>query len=347
MRELRHVLVTGGAGFVGLALCERLLDEGVSVLCIDDLSTSSPGAATLLAGRAGYRFLQHDITEAVHPVWFDDPFDTVFHLASPASPADYLRLPVQTLRIGALGTATALDIAERCGARLVFSSTSEVYGDPLEHPQRESYWGNVNPVGVRSVYDEAKRFAEALCFAHARSGSVDVGVARVFNTYGPRMREDDGRMVPTFCRQALLGEPMTVAGTGKQTRSLCFVDDTVAGLIALARSRITGPVNIGNPTELTVRHCAEVIRQLAGSDSPIVTVPGATDDPQRRCPDITRARTQLGWRPTISYPDGLARTVAWFREHLTGLPVRLRNGKESSCASSGSTPSSTTPQPHW
>ncbi len=251
MRELKRVLVTGGAGFVGLTLCERLLAEGAHVLSVDDLSTSAPGAESTLTRRPGYRFVHHDIsTPPLHPSWLAGGFDTVFHLASPASPVDYLRLPIHTLRAGgAFGTATALDIAERCGARLVLTSTSEVYGDPAEHPQNEMYWGgNVNPIGVRSVYDEAKRFAEALTFAYRRARSTDTGVARIFNTYGPpRMRPDDGRMVPTFCRQALRGEPITVTGDGLQTRSLCYVDDTVAGLIALARSDYPGPVNIGNP----------------------------------------------------------------------------------------------------
>lgn len=323
MRPLKRVLVTGGAGFVGRALSERLIDAGVSVLCVDDLSTSAPGAATALTGRPGYRFVQHDITTPLHDSLLDDPIDTVFHLASPASPVDYLRMPIHTLRTGAMGTATALDIAGRHGARLVLASTSEVYGDPLEHPQTETYWGNVNPIGPRSVYDEAKRFAEALCFAHRRTRGTDLGVARLFNTYGPRMRADDGRMVPTFCRQALLGEPITVAGSGTQTRSLSFIDDTVAGLIALARADVTGPVNIGNPQELTVLTAAQVIRDLAGSDSPIIHVAGAPDDPQRRCPDIAVARARLGWQPAVSYPDGLARTVAWFRSHLATPTVAV------------------------
>lgn len=321
MRELRRVLVTGGAGFLGRALCERLLDSGTSVLSVDDLSTSAPGAASALIGRPGYQFVQHDISTPLHPAWLTEPFDTVFHLASPASPPDYLRMPVETLRAGALGTVAVLDIAQQCGARLVLASTSEVYGDPLEHPQRETYWGNVNPVGVRSVYDEAKRFAEALCFAHHRCGLGDIAVARIFNTYGPGMRHDDGRMVPTFCRQALLGAPITVAGTGEQTRSLCFVDDTVSGLIVLAQSDFSGPVNIGNPEEVTVLHAAEVIREVAGSTSPIVHVDPATDDPRRRCPDITVARTRLGWSPQVPYVDGLQRTVAWLRTRPAAAAV--------------------------
>jgi dTDP-glucose 4,6-dehydratase len=311
MHEIKRALVLGGSGFVGGHLCERLLAAGVEVLCVDDLSTSAPNAENLLRDHHGYRFVRHDITEPLTAL-VSPRIDTVFHLASPASPADYLRLPVHTLRTGALGTAHAIELAERCGARMVLTSTSEVYGDPLEHPQTETYWGNVNPIGPRSVYDEAKRFAEALTFAHRRQGA-DVGVARIFNTYGPRMRNDDGRMVPTFCGQALTGAPITVTGTGNQTRSLCYVDDTVDGLIALARSGVSGPVNIGNPHEVTVLHIAELIRDLAGGRSSIEFVAAVEDDPQRRCPDITVARAQLGWEPHVAYRDGLAQTVEWFR----------------------------------
>jgi dTDP-glucose 4,6-dehydratase len=313
VRQISRVLVTGGAGFLGAHLCARLLGAGVEVVSVDDLSTSAPGAITRMTARPGYRLVQHDICDASVIDEIGTSFDTVFHLASPASPIDYQRLPIATLRAGSAGTATALEIAERGGARLVLASTSEVYGDPEQHPQPETYWGNVNPVGPRSVYDEAKRYAEALAFAYRRLGRVDVGVARIFNTYGPGMRSDDGRMVPTFCRQALRGEPLTVAGTGLQTRSLCFVDDTVAGLIALARSDFGGPVNIGNPTELTVRAAAELIRELAGSTSTIQLTPAAVDDPQRRCPDITLARERLGWEPRVDYRSGLSTTVAWFR----------------------------------
>jgi dTDP-glucose 4,6-dehydratase len=313
VRSLSRVLVTGGAGFLGVHLCERLLAAGVEVLSVDDLSTSAPGAADRLAGRPGYRFVRHNICDPDAIGVLGTSFDTVFHLASPASPIDYQRLPIATLRAGSAGTATALDIAERAGARFVLASTSEVYGDPEAHPQHESYWGNVNPVGPRSMYDEAKRYAEALTFAYHRLGRADVGVARIFNTYGPGMRPDDGRMVPTFCRQALRGDPLTVSGTGLQTRSLCYVDDTVAGLIALAHSEFSGPVNIGNPTELTVRAVAELIRDLAGSSSTIQLTPPAVDDPQRRCPDITLARRELGWEPRVDYRAGLSTTVAWFR----------------------------------
>jgi len=316
VHEIRRALITGGGGFLGGHLCERLLDNGVGVICVDDLSTSSPSAAGPLPHDSGYQFVRHDITKPLaglppHPV-----VDTIFHLAAPASPVDYLRLPLLTLRTGAPGTSNVLDIAERCGARMVLASTSEVYGDPLQHPQHETYWGNVNPVGPRSEYDEAKRFAEALRFLYQRAPSADVGVARVFNTYGPRMRSDDGRMVPTFCRQALTGKPITVTGSGRQSRSLCYVDDTVAGLLALARSDCAGPVNIGNPDELTVQRIAELIRDLAGSDSPIRYLPAMQDDPQRRCPDIGWVGDRLGWQPQVPYTDGLAKTIEWFRAQL-------------------------------
>jgi dTDP-glucose 4,6-dehydratase len=310
---LNRVLVTGGAGFLGTHLCDRLLGTGAQVVCVDDLSTSSAANVADLQTWGGLEFVEHDVTEASTDPRLQGPFDAVFHLASPASPPDYLRLPVETLRVGSQGTAVALDIAERCDARFILASTSEVYGDPLAHPQSEDYWGNVNPIGPRSVYDEAKRFAEALVFAHHRTRAADVAVARIFNTYGPRMRADDGRMVPNFCLQALRGEPITVAGSGLQTRSVCHVDDTVGGLIALAASDVAGPVNIGNPTELTVLRVAEMIRDLAHSTSAIRHIPAAQDDPQRRCPDITRARELLGWEPKVDAEDGLAETVEWFR----------------------------------
>ena len=323
MRQLNRVLVTGGAGFIGTHLCRRLLITGAQVVCVDDLSTSSATNVTDLRDWGGLDFVEHDITEAPGDSRLWGPFDAIFHLASPASPPDYLRFPVQTLRVGSHGTSVALDIAERCGARFVLASTSEVYGDPLAHPQPETYWGNVNPIGPRSVYDEAKRFAEALVFAHHRTRRADVAVARIFNTYGPRMRADDGRMVPTFCRQALRNEPITVAGSGHQTRSLCHVDDTVAALLALAESDITGPVNIGNPSELSVLRVAEMIRDDAGSTSPIHYIPAVQDDPQRRCPDIQRAREQLGWEPKVRAEDGLAETVDWFRAHATAPAVTV------------------------
>jgi nucleoside-diphosphate-sugar epimerase len=336
MPEIGRALVTGGGGFLGGHLCERLLDEGAEVICVDDQSTSAPSAVDLLHDHPRYRFIRHDISDPPTEALFRPAVDTVFHLASPASPIDYQRLPVQTLRTGALGTSNALEIAQRCNARIVVASTSEVYGDPLVHPQPETYWGNVNPIGPRSMYDEAKRFAEALTFTYQRARAADVGVARIFNTYGPRMRSDDGRIVPTFCHQALNGQPITVNGTGLQTRSLCYVDDTVSALIALARTDFPGPVNIGNPTELTVLRIAELIRDLAGSDSPIEFLPALQDDPQRRCPDIALAREQLGWSPQVDYRDGLAETVEWFRRD---------EERRQACGSSASTPYSTTRPP--
>jgi dTDP-glucose 4,6-dehydratase len=280
------------------------------VICVDNLETGS--LANIEHIRDQQRFVHLGI-DIIEPYFVEEPIDYVFHLASPASPIDYLRLPLHTLKVGSYGTHHTLGLAKAKRARFLLASTSEVYGDPLEHPQRETYWGNVNPVGPRSVYDEAKRFAEALVFAYHRSRHGDVAVARIFNTYGPRMRADDGRMVPTFCRQALSDEPITVSGNGRQTRSLCHVDDTVAALLALADADITGPVNIGNPTELTVLEVAEMIRELARSSSPIHYVAAAQDDPQRRCPDIRLAREQLGWEPKVPPQEGLAETVAWFR----------------------------------
>lgn len=328
VRSISRVLVTGGAGFLGAHLCDRLLSDGVEVVSIDDLSTSSPAAAGRSAQCPGYRFVQHDICDPEVVGKVGTAFDTVFHLASPASPVDYQRLPIETLRAGSAGTATALEIARRGGGRLILASTSEVYGDPEQHPQSESYWGNVNPVGPRSVYDEAKRYAEALVFAYQREGLADVGVARIFNTYGPGMRAHDGRMVPTFCRQALRCEPLTVSGTGRQTRSLCYVDDTVAGLIALARSDFSGPVNIGNPAESTVLALAELIRDLAGSNSAIEFTPAAVGDPRRRCPDIDRARRELGWEPLVDYRCGLSTTLQWFQltSRAGGDRVSARTG---------------------
>lgn len=312
MTDRRRALVTGGAGFLGTHLCRRLLGDGYEVTCVDDLSTAGDAGIGLAAEYPGYRFVQLDIADRLDPSVAGGPLDVVFHLASPASPIDYQRMPEHTLRVGSAGTSNALGLAAQTGARLVLASTSEVYGDPLEHPQRESYWGNVNPIGPRSMYDEAKRFAEALVFTHRRTYSADVGVARIFNTYGPGMRGDDGRVVPTFCRQALAGTPLTVHGTGQQTRSLCHVDDTVDALVALGESDCAGPVNIGNPDELTVLQIAELIRELAGSSSPIEFEPADADDPHRRCPDISTAMALLGWRPRVSYRDGLSETIKWF-----------------------------------
>lgn len=309
-------LVTGGAGFIGSHLCERLSDEGMDVVCADNFATGSAANVVHLLDRPGFRLVEADLTE---PLDLDGPFDYVFHLASAASPRDYLRLPVETLEAGSLGTRNALALAEAHGARFVLASTSEVYGDPLEYPQREDYWGNVNPVGPRSVYDEAKRYAESLTMACRRARGTDVGIARIFNSYGPRLRPGDGRVVPTFIRQALDGEPLTVAGDGRQTRSVCYVDDTVAGLLALARSDLTGPVNIGSDEELSVLALARLVREITGSDSPVVFVDRPVDDPRFRRPDITLAAERLGWRPRVLLEEGLRRTVNYFRAQR-GLP---------------------------
>ncbi|MDT7802090.1 MAG: dTDP-glucose 4,6-dehydratase [Actinomycetota bacterium] len=309
-KRFERAVVTGGAGFVGAHLCALLLAEGIEVVAVDNLATSTAAAVEELRHHNGFRFARHDVTR---PIPLDGHVDVVFHLASAASPRDYLNLPIETLRAGSHGTEHALDLARRDGARFVLASTSEVYGDPLEHPQREGYWGNVNPIGPRSVYDEAKRYAEALTAAHRRVHGADTAIARIFNTYGPGMRAGDGRMIPAFLHQALANEPITVTGTGTQTRSICYVEDTVRGLLALARSDHPGPVNIGNPHELTVRQVAEKIRDLTGSASPIDHVDAVVDDPRRRCPDITLAREVLGWEPKIDTDDGLRRTAAWFR----------------------------------
>ncbi|HWD02104.1 MAG TPA: NAD-dependent epimerase/dehydratase family protein [Amycolatopsis sp.] len=309
-RRFEHAVVTGGAGFVGAHLCEQLLSEGFAVTAVDDLSTGSEVALAQVRGHDRFRFVRHDVTE---PMALDGPVDMVFHLASAASPRDYLARPLETLRAGSRGTEHALEWARGHGARFVLASTSEVYGDPLEHPQREQYWGNVNPIGPRSVYDEAKRYAEAITSAYRREFGTDTAIARIFNTYGPGMRAGDGRMIPAFFTQALAGEPLTLTGSGEQTRSICYVEDTVRGLLALARSDHPGPVNLGNPEELTVRQIAERVRTICGSASPIESIDAVVDDPRRRCPDITLAREALGWEPKIDSGDGLRRTAAWFR----------------------------------
>ncbi|WP_444963635.1 UDP-glucuronic acid decarboxylase family protein [Nocardiopsis sp. M1B1] len=315
-----RALVTGGAGFLGSHLCERLLERGTRVVCLDNFATGRAQNVAHLAGHPWFELMEADLTE---PFTLEEPVDTVFHLASAASPPDYLRLPVETLEVGSLGTRNALECAERHGARLVLASTSEVYGDPLEYPQRETYWGNVNPVGPRSVYDEAKRYAESLTMAHHRARGADVGIARIFNCYGPRMRADDGRMVPTFVNQALEGRPLTVAGDGHQTRSLCYVDDTVRGLVALADSETTGPVNIGSDEELSVLNLARVVIGVTGTRSEITFVERPEDDPHFRRPDIRLAEQALGWRPRVRLDEGLRRTVAYFvdqRDRYEDLP---------------------------
>ncbi|MFI9237576.1 UDP-glucuronic acid decarboxylase family protein [Streptomyces sp. NPDC053079] len=311
-RRWNRALVTGGAGFVGSHLCERLLAEGTQVCCADNLVTGSRANVAHLEGHPGFSFVEADVSAPGSLEAVPGPVDLVLHLACPASPADYLRLPIETLEVGSGGTRAALELALRDGARFLLASTSEVYGDPLEHPQREEYWGNVNPIGPRSVYDESKRFAEALVTAYRRARGCDTSIVRIFNTYGPRMRAGDGRAVPTFIRQALDGEPLTVAGDGSQTRSLTYVDDTVDGIVALAASGRPGPVNIGGGEETTMLDLARHIVDLTGSASVIRFVDRPADDPARRRPDTARARRELGWQPRVGREEGLKRTVEWF-----------------------------------
>ena len=304
-----RAVVTGGAGFLGSHLCERLLLDGWSVLCLDDLSTGAAANVVHLADVGPFELVRTDVTEVVR---IDGPVEAVLHFASPASPFDYLRLPIETLRVGSVGTLHALDLAEGKQARFLLASTSEAYGDPPVHPQPETYWGHVNPVGPRGVYDEAKRFAEATTMAYRRARGVDTAIVRIFNTHGPRMRPDDGRAVPTFVRQALAGEPLTVAGDGSQTRSICYVDDLVTGILALARSEHPGPVNIGNPDEMSVLDLAHRIIELTGSRSGVRFVDRPVDDPGVRRPNTTLARRLLGWEPQVPWQEGLARTAEWF-----------------------------------
>lgn len=304
-------VVTGGAGFLGSHLCDKLLAAGHRVICLDNLITGNIANIEHLAGNESFRFIKHDVTEYIY---LPDAVDFIFHFASPASPIDYLELPIQTLKVGALGTHKALGLARAKKSRFLLSSTSEVYGDPLEHPQKETYWGNVNPVGPRGVYDEAKRFAEAMVMAYRRTHGVDTKIVRIFNTYGPRMRAHDGRCVPAFIDQALNGEDITVFGDGRQTRSFCFVADLLEGIVRLATSGESGPMNIGNPAEMTVLQLAERIIALTGSRSRIVFKPLPVDDPRVRQPDITLARSKLGWQPAVSLDDGLAQTIAYFKK---------------------------------
>jgi dTDP-glucose 4,6-dehydratase len=312
-RELHRVVVTGGAGFLGSHLCERFVVEGVELICLDNLLTGNANNISHLQGNPAFRFIRCDVSDYIH---VPGRVDAVLHFASPASPVDYLQLPIETMKVGSLGTLHSLGLAREKNARFLLASTSEVYGDPKVHPQPESYWGHVNPVGPRGVYDEAKRFSEALVTAYRTSQSVDAGIVRIFNTYGPRMRPNDGRAIPTFLRQALSGEPLTVAGDGSQTRSICYVDDMVTGIVDMVRSGLTGPVNIGNPDEMTVLDLAHRIVQLTGSKSEIVFVDRPIDDPGVRRPDTTLAFRHLGWRPRVTWQQGLSRTADWFIQEL-------------------------------
>ncbi|HEV7503855.1 MAG TPA: UDP-glucuronic acid decarboxylase family protein [Thermoanaerobaculia bacterium] len=312
---MSRVVITGGAGFLGSHLCERALAEGHRVVCVDNLLTGRRENVAHLGSHEGFEFLEHDVSK---PFEVEGPVDYVLHFASPASPIDYLELPIQTLKVGSLGTHNGLGLAKAKKARFLLASTSEVYGDPKEHPQKETYWGNVNPVGPRGVYDEAKRFAEAMAMAYHRYHGLEVRIVRIFNTYGPRMRVRDGRVVPAFVQQALTGEPMTVFGSGNQTRSFCYVDDLIEGIWRLLMSDVEDPCNIGNPHEMTILEFAETIRAAVGSSSPIVFNPLPVDDPQTRQPDITQARTRLGWEPKVTLAKGLESTIAYFRGVLAG-----------------------------
>jgi dTDP-glucose 4,6-dehydratase len=307
-----RMVITGAAGFIGSHLSERLLDQGHSVVGIDNLITGDLANIAHLSGR-DFVFVRHNVTNYIN---VDGPVDRVYHWASPASPIDYLEWPIPTLKVGALGTHNALGLAKAKGARFILASTSEVYGDPLVHPQKETYWGNVNPVGPRGVYDEAKRFAEAITMAYQRYHKLDAKIVRIFNTYGPRMRVHDGRAVPNFIAQALRNEDVTIFGSGKQTRSFCYISDLVSGIIALMESDVPDPVNIGNPHEMTIEEMARLIIKMTGSKSQIIFKPLPTDDPQVRQPDITRARTLLGWEPKVSLEQGLTSTIDYFRQKI-------------------------------
>ena len=306
-------VVTGGAGFLGSHLTDRLLAEGHRVIGLDNFITGSPANVEHLAGNENYKFIKQDVSNYI---FLPDDADFVFHFASPASPIDYLEHPIPTLKVGALGTHNTLGLAKAKKAVFLLASTSECYGDPLVHPQREDYWGNVNPIGPRGVYDEAKRFAEAMTMAYHRYHDVDTKIVRIFNTYGPRMRLRDGRVVPAFIGQALAGQPMTVFGDGSQTRSFCYVSDLIDGIFRLAMSQFHEPVNIGNPREMTIKQFAEEIKRIIGAASPIEFRPLPVDDPKVRQPDITRARTVLGWEPRVAFEDGIRQTIDYFKTRI-------------------------------
>ncbi len=308
-----RVLVTGGAGFLGSHLCDRLLSEGHEVIAMDNLITGTTDNIAHLAGNPHFKFIEHDVTNYIY---IKGDLDAILHFASPASPVDYLELPIQTLKVGSLGTHNALGLALAKNARLLLASTSEVYGDPEIHPQPESYWGHVNPIGPRGVYDEAKRFAEAITMAYHRSHGVDTRIVRIFNTYGPRMRINDGRVVPNFIRQALQGESLTVYGEGNQTRSFCYVSDLVDGIYRLLLSNESDPCNIGNPSEMTILDFAQTINEITGNPGGIRFEPLPVDDPKQRQPDITKAKAILGWTPQVPLMEGMEQTIAWFTDRL-------------------------------
>ena len=308
-----RTLVTGGAGFLGSHLCDKLIKEGHEVICMDNLSTGNINNISHLIGNNQFHFIKHNVTEYIY---LEGPLDNILHFASPASPIDYLEMPIQTLKVGSLGTHKALGLAKGKKARLLLASTSEVYGDPLVHPQPEDYYGNVSPIGPRGVYDEAKRFAEAITMAYHRYHGIDTRIARIFNTYGPRMRMHDGRVVPAFLCQALKGEALTVFGEGTQTRSFCYVSDLIEGIYQLLMSDEVDPVNIGNPAEMSVLEFAQEIIRIVGSTSTIILKPLPQDDPKVRQPDISKIKRVLGWTPTVSLQEGLTKTLAYFKEQL-------------------------------
>jgi dTDP-glucose 4,6-dehydratase len=312
---LARVVITGGAGFIGSHLCDRFIAEGDEVICLDNLITGNLDNIAHLFGHPKFKFIKYDVTEFLY---VPGDVDFILHFASPASPMDYVKYPIQTLKVGALGTHKALGLAKAKGARFLLASTSEVYGDPLVHPQSEDYWGNVNPIGIRGVYDEAKRFAEAMTMAYHRYHGLDTRIARIFNTYGPRMRIDDGRVIPTFMTQALKDEDITVFGDGRQTRSICYIDDLVDGIFKLLMSNYVYPVNLGNPDEITILELAYEIKELAGSSSKIVFKPLPPDDPKVRRPDITKAREILGWEPKVPRKEGLKKTLEYFKKKIFG-----------------------------
>jgi len=308
-----RILITGGAGFLGSHLCDRFLSEGHQIVVMDNLITGSTANIEHLAGSEDFRFIKQDVTEYLY---VEGDLDAILHFASPASPIDYLDLPIQTLKVGALGTHKTLGLAREKRALYLLASTSEVYGDPLEHPQTEEYWGNVNPIGPRGVYDEAKRFAEAMTMAYHRYHGLDTRIARIFNTYGPRMRLEDGRVVPNFIAQALRGEPLTVYGDGSQTRSFCYVSDMIEGIYRLLGSDEVEPVNVGNPREMSISEFARLVNEITENPAGMVHQPLPEDDPKVRQPDIAKARDVLGWEPVVPLEEGLRRTISWFQERL-------------------------------